>query len=133
MSHPKKEFLIINILISKIIFFVLFLNFFWSFSVCKASDFSDFMDEKYLVYAKCVKQKNLTLFGADFCTNCRKQISALGEYFEYINYIDCSKNRMHCYNSGIRTVPTWSLPDGQKFIFHRTATLEDLARFAGCL
>jgi hypothetical protein len=58
-------------------------------------------------FAKCLTEKGFTLYGAEWCENCKIQKDVFGESFKYIKYVECPKNTELCLDVGIQGYPTW--------------------------
>lgn len=107
----------------KKIFFLLFVVALLILSACKP-DVSDVN-----VLAKCLTEKGVKMYGAEWCGHCQNQKKMFGEAFQFVNYIDCDKNVQACDEAAVRGYPTW-LINGQKY--EGEQTLEELASAAGC-
>ena len=69
---------------------------------------------EYDSFAQCLAEKGAKMYGTDWCSHCKVQKKAFGSSFQYIDYIDCDKNRQQCAVPGISIYPTWII-DGDKF------------------
>ena len=58
-------------------------------------------------FAKCLTEKGLVMYGAEWCENCKIQEEAFGESFKYIKYVECPENTKLCLDAGIQGYPTW--------------------------
>ncbi|GEM_PF-3446278 len=76
---------------------------------------------------ECIKEKNITLYGFSDYKTTKEQIKELEETFNYINFIDCSKNNDRC--SGIIVTPAWKVNDKIYFNFFSKGTL---IKITGC-
>ena len=79
--------------------------------------------------ALCLRDRGATMYGLPTCPHCQEQKDKFGDFFKYIDYIDCSENENKCMNQRIESVPTWII-DGQKYDDLRE--LDELADKAGC-
>jgi glutaredoxin len=79
--------------------------------------------------AKCLTEKGVVMYGAEWCGYCKKQKEAFGTSFQYINYVDCDKNRDDCSAAGVQGFPTWSI-NGQNY--PGLQDLGTLKSIAGC-
>lgn len=70
---------------------------------------------KYDTFAKCLTEKNLTMYGAYWCAHCKSQKALFGDSFKYVNYVECSTQTKLCLDKGVNGYPTWITSDGQKF------------------
>ena len=84
--------------------------------------------------AKCLAEKNVTMYGAYWCGHCSSQKKMFGDSFQYINYVECADTENGgaetCIKEGIEGLPTWILGDGTKLVGARR--LPELAESAGC-
>ncbi len=67
------------------------------------------------IFAKCVTDYGLTMYGAVWCSHCLNEKKAFGESFKYINYVECPDNIQLCVDAGINGYPTWSDKAGNKY------------------
>ena len=84
--------------------------------------------------AKCLSEKNATMYGAFWCPHCLEQKNMFGKSFEFVNYIECDARGNNaqpelCQQNGIRGYPTWII-DGEKY--EGVQSLENLAQYSGC-
>ncbi len=96
----------------------------FTFLIFSNKGFSSELDD-----VKCLKDKGITMYGAEWCPNCQKQKQLFGEYFSYINYVDCEENPEICESKNLQGYPTWLLPNGQEV---EPGTIGEVARGAGC-
>lgn len=82
-------------------------------------------------FARCLAQKNITMYGTPWCEWCQKEETLFGKSFGLVPYIDCSKNSQECVAKGINGTPTWIFPDGRKIEGHQT--LKQLSQESGCV
>lgn len=54
------------------------------------------------------------MYGTETCPHCQKQKEMFGEYFENIEYVECSEEQQICRDSGIPGVPHWKI-EGQDY------------------
>ena len=54
------------------------------------------------------------MYGTEWCPHCKNQKALFGNSFQYINYIDCDKDRNACRDAEITGYPTWKR-DGQNY------------------
>ena len=69
------------------------------------------------------------MYGTNWCSHCQNQKSEFGGSFNYINYVDCDKQRDQCVMAGIKGYPTWEV-NGE--LFPGEQRLERLASLTGC-
>ncbi len=62
---------------------------------------------KYDDFAKCLKEKEAIIYGAEWCGNCQDQKVMFGKSFKYIDYVECPKNPELCKEMNIEGYPTW--------------------------
>ncbi|MDP3764091.1 MAG: hypothetical protein Q8Q95_00515 [bacterium] len=65
-------------------------------------------------FAKCLTDKNVTMYGAAWCSHCQNQKNLFGEAFTYINYVECPNDPQKCLVAGIESYPTWLMPNKEK-------------------
>ncbi len=82
-------------------------------------------------FAKCLKEKEVTMYGAEWCPHCQNEKKVFGSDFKYILYVECPDNPQKCINAGIEGYPTWILKDGKKLVGEQG--LEKLSEATGCL
>lgn len=115
----KKILFIIGLIILAIILIVLYL---YKPPLVANSKFDDF--------AKCLASKNITMYGAAWCSHCQNEKKAFGDSFKYVPYIECPDEPQKCLNEGVTGYPTWVFPDGRKLIGEQG--LEKLSQEGGC-
>jgi len=84
---------------------------------------------KYDSFAQCLTEKNVKMYGTDWCSYCQNQKKAFGSSFQYINYTDCDKYRQECLDAGVEGYPTWII-NGDKYSGEQT--LYRLASLTNC-
>lgn len=82
------------------------------------------------MFAQCLADKNITMYGASWCTHCKKEKSAFGSSFVYVPYVECPKNAQLCLEKQIKGYPTWVTSDGM--YYEGEQGLEKLAEITGC-
>ena len=88
-----------------------------------------------LKLANCLTEKGFVMYGLVSCGACNFQKQMFGEYFDKINYIECSQNAPNskteqCISAGIVAVPTWEV-EGE-LLQPGVRTLEILREESGC-
>jgi uncharacterized membrane protein/glutaredoxin len=87
----------------------------------------------YEDFAKCLTAKNVTMYSAFWCPNCKAQKDLFGKSFQYINHVECSlPNRYQtpfCDKQGIEAYPTWEIKGKKK---EGLLQLEELSEKSGC-
>jgi cytochrome c-type biogenesis protein len=82
------------------------------------------------VFAKCLRNKGLKMYGTAWCGSCKKQRELFGEPFKYIPEIDCDKEAALCKSRGIKGYPVWE--DAQGNLYPGAKRFERLAEISGC-
>ena len=90
---------------------------------------------KYDAFAACLKEKNVTFFGAFWCPHCQSQKKLFGNSAKRLPYVECStpdgKNQTQiCKDENIKSYPTWRFADGSEQTGE--VSLENLAEKSGC-
>ena len=88
------------------------------------------IDKPIDIFAKCIASKNLTMYGAVWCSHCLAEKKAFGEAFRFINYVECPDNIKLCTEKGINGYPTWIDGAGKKY--EGEQGLKGLAEITGC-
>lgn len=81
-------------------------------------------------FAKCLAEKEVTMYGADWCPHCQNEKNNFGKSFQYVPYVECPDEPKLCIEKGIEGYPTWLLKDGTKLIGEQG--LERLSEISGC-
>ena len=87
-------------------------------------------------FAKCLASKNITMYGAEWCSHCQNEKKAFGDSFRYVPYVECPNDPKKCLEKGITGYPIWVFPDGlsaqagKKLIGEQG--LEKLSQESGC-
>ena len=82
------------------------------------------------VFAQCLRDKGVVMYGAEWCSHCQAQKQLFGQSFEYVNYVECPQDPKKCLGVGIEGYPTWITAGGVKLVGEQK--LEDLSRISGC-
>ena len=85
----------------------------------------------YDIFAKCLAEKNFTMYGAEWCTHCQAQKKLFGESFKYIPYVECPADPKICIDKGVESYPTWIGENGEKYLGKQS--LEKLSEITGCV
>ncbi|MEK7553267.1 MAG: thioredoxin domain-containing protein [Patescibacteria group bacterium] len=85
---------------------------------------------QYDNFAKCLAEKNITMYGAEWCIHCQNQKKLFGNSFQYVPYVECPENTQLCIDKGINGYPTWILSNGKKL--EGEQTLEKLSQETNC-
>lgn len=67
-------------------------------------------NEKIEQFAKCLASKEITMYGAYWCSHCQREKAAFGEAFKFVPYVECTKEPAKCSAKGITGFPTWVIP-----------------------
>lgn len=81
-------------------------------------------------FAQCLTEKGAVMYGTEWCSHCKAQKERFGEFFEFVDYIDCDLNKEKCNAEKISGYPTWKIM-GQSFPGGKT--LEELSELSGCM
>jgi len=84
---------------------------------------------EYDDFAKCLAEKGLKMYGTEWCSHCKNQKARFGNSFQYVDYIDCDKNKATCIAEGINGYPTWKFNNQA---YEGEKELSELAQIAGC-
>ncbi len=82
------------------------------------------------VFAKCLTQKGVVMYGAYWCSHCQRQKKLFGDSFKYVSYVECTKDIKKCEAKKIEGYPTWIFKNGDRI--KREATFEELAKRTTC-
>lgn len=81
-------------------------------------------------FAQCLSEKNLTMYGAEWCPHCQREKALFGTSFKYVKYVECPDNAQLCIDKGITGYPTWIDSSGTKH--EGEQGLEGLSKISGC-
>lgn len=81
------------------------------------------------VFAKCLAEKNIVMYGAEWCTHCKAEKDRFGSSFQYVKYVKCSDNTALCTEKGIEGFPTWEI-EGK--LYEGEQGLSKLSELSGC-
>ncbi len=89
----------------------------------------------YDSFARCLTQKNTTMYGLYWCEHCAQQKEMFGNAFRYIKYEECGMKGGHaevekCKQSGLKNFPTWQFANGQRH--EGVMTMVQLSQASGC-
>jgi len=87
-------------------------------------------------FAKCLKDKGVTFYGAFWCPHCQNQKALFGSSKKYLPYVECSTPDSNgqlkvCTDANIQVYPTWKFADGSTQ--EGELTLQELATKSGCV
>ena len=91
--------------------------------------------DKLDAFAKCLTQRNATMYGSFVCSHCDDQRKMFGDSFKYVNYVECSQMGLPqdahaCQSAEIRFTPTWILDNREKLV--GVQTFKQLSDKTGC-
>ena len=84
---------------------------------------------EYDEFAQCLTEKGIKMYGTDWCSYCQKQKDLFGSSFNYIDFVDCDKDKQECLSAGVRGYPTWKI-NGENY--PGLQSLDKLAQLSGC-
>ena len=84
---------------------------------------------KYDAFAKCLADAGLKMYGTDWCTHCQNQKELFGSSFQYIDYINCDKNKETCLIEGVEGYPTWKIDEES---YQGEQTFSQLSQYTNC-
>jgi len=90
---------------------------------------SDITPGKFDSFAKCLTEKNVTMYGTTWCSHCNAQKKLFGNSFQYIDFVDCDKTPGTCKIAGVEGYPTWHV-NGTNYPGEQT--FYNLAKNSGC-
>lgn len=77
----------------------------------------------------CLKEKNVTMYGAYWCPHCQDVKKSFGDFFKNVPYVECTEEVQKCTDAKIQGYPTWVFPDGKKL---EGGDLNKLSEASGC-
>lgn len=81
-------------------------------------------------FAQCIRDKGITMYGAEWCLYCQNEKRAFGSSFKYVPYVECPDKPRECIDAGVDGYPTWVLSDDTKLIGEQG--LQKLSEASGC-
>ena len=84
---------------------------------------------QYDVFAQCLTEKGIKMYGTGWCSYCQKQKDSFGNSFKYVDFVDCDKDKQECLSAGVQGYPTWNI-NGENY--PGLQSLERLAQLSGC-
>ena len=84
---------------------------------------------QYDDFAKCLTEKEVVVYGNDFCQYTTKQLGYFGKSKQHIKYVKCTDNKEICDSKRVQITPTWEI-NGQTY--SGVQSFEMLARLSGC-
>jgi len=67
-------------------------------------------NENLDTFAQCLTDNWAVMYGSVTCSHCQDQKAMFGDSFQYISYVECTKDFERCAN--LKGVPTWEFKDG---------------------
>lgn len=110
-----------------IIVIVLLITGFWLLTFRPSGPYTE---ETLAAFAQCLRDKQVTMYGAEWCPHCQNEKRRFGGAFRYVPYVECPEQTALCIDKGINGYPTWIFPDGRRF--EGEMGLERLAEESGC-
>ena len=83
-----------------------------------------------VAFVKCLTSKGIKLYTLPTCSHCKTQKQKFGSALEYIDNVDCSKDKEACMEKGIQGVPAWIDQNDEKHPGDQS--LEKIANWSGC-
>lgn len=83
-------------------------------------------------FAKCITEKGVAMYGAEWCGHCQNQKQMFGTSFQYVKYIECAEGEGQakvCTDKGITGYPTWEI-NGE--LIPGEQTFDSLSLKTGC-
>ncbi|MBT4805212.1 hypothetical protein HON71_03495 [Candidatus Woesearchaeota archaeon] len=84
---------------------------------------------QYDTFAQCLTEKGVKMYGTEWCSHCKNQKAAFGNSFQFVDYVDCDKNKNECSLAGVEGYPTWKI-NGKNYPGEQQ--LNKLASLSGC-
>lgn len=81
-------------------------------------------------FAKCLTEKEIVMYGADWCPHCKNEKKGFGSSFQYVTYVECPDNPKLCVEKGVKGYPTWIFQDGK--ILSGEQGIGKLSKESGC-
>jgi thiol-disulfide isomerase/thioredoxin len=79
--------------------------------------------------ANCLSNKEVVMYGTEWCGLCKKQKELFGDSFSKINYLDCDKSPQICIDAGVQAYPSWKINNQIELGYLGLDLLKDLS---GC-
>lgn len=84
---------------------------------------------QYDEFAKCLNEKQVVIYGNDFCQYTTRELNFFGNSDKYLNYVKCIENKEICDSKGVKITPTWEI-NGK--MYEGVQSLEKLSELSGC-
>jgi glutaredoxin len=80
-------------------------------------------------FAKCLTEKDVVMYGTDWCPHCKNQKAQFGNSFQYVDYVNCDNAKEVCDVAGVKGYPTWKI-NGENYPGEQS--LSKLASLSKC-
>jgi thiol-disulfide isomerase/thioredoxin len=81
-------------------------------------------------FAKCIADKKMTMYGAEWCPHCKKEKARFGDSWKFVPYVECPQNIDLCTAKKIQGYPTWEDENGN--LYPGELGLGKIADLTGC-
>ena len=81
-------------------------------------------------FAQCLADKNVTMYGTEWCVYCQKQKALFGDSFRLVPHVDCGKEPNKCAENKIENTPTLIFSDSHRLV--GLQGLEKLSQASSC-
>jgi glutaredoxin len=81
-------------------------------------------------FAQCLREKQITMYGAEWCPHCQNEKKAFGSSFQFVPYVECPNEPQKCLGLKIKSYPTWILPSERRL--EGEQGLAKLSQESGC-
>lgn len=81
-------------------------------------------------FAQCLADKEVTMYGAEWCPHCKEQKKMFGTSWSLVPYVECPENTALCLSKGIEGYPTWLIDTSTRLV--GTQSIEKLSEATGC-
>jgi glutaredoxin len=90
---------------------------------------------RYDMFAQCLTDNGVSMYGAFWCPHCKEQKEMFGSSAKYVDYVECSTpdrsdQTQICKDANIDGYPTWILQDGTRI--EGKTSLEILSEKSDC-
>ncbi len=80
-------------------------------------------------FAKCLTEKEVKMYGTNWCHFCQQQKELFGKSFRHVDFINCDFNMEECLAAGAEGYPTWVINEE---VYVGVQQLSELAELSGC-
>lgn len=84
---------------------------------------------KYDDFAKCLAQKDVTMYGAYWCPHCQSQKKLFGTSFDFVPYVECTVQTKLCVEKNVTGYPTWIMGETR---LEGEQSLQKLSEISSC-